>query len=82
MDTIAASVAKTSRALVVTAAQRNFGFGSEVAAEIMDRSFYDLDVPAQSLSPPFTLMPFGKGNEDFLIPNVDRITAAVRDLVA
>ncbi|WP_420104323.1 alpha-ketoacid dehydrogenase subunit beta [Bosea sp. (in: a-proteobacteria)] len=82
MDTIAASVAKTNRALVVTSAHRNFGFGSEVAAEIMERSFYDLDVPVRRLSPPFTPMPFGKANEDFLIPNAERIAAAVRELVA
>ena len=39
IDTIVASVRKTNRALVVTSAHKPFGFGSEVAAEIMDRAF-------------------------------------------
>lgn len=82
MDAITASVAKTNRALVVTGAHRNFGFGSEVAAEIMDRAFYDLDVPVRRLAPPFTPMPFGKGFEQFLLPSADGIAAAVRELLA
>ena len=82
MDTIAASVRKTNRALVVTSAHKPFGFGSEVAAEIMDRAFYDLDVPVRRLTPPFTPQPFGKGFEKFLHPDAKRIAANVRELLA
>ncbi len=82
MDTITASVRKTNRALVVTSAHKPFGFGSEVAAEIMDRAFYDLDVPVRRLTPPFTPQPFGKGFEKFLHPDADRIAASVRELLA
>lgn len=82
IDTILASVARTNRALVVTSAHKNFGFGSEVAAEITERAFFDLDAPVRRLSPPFTPMPFGKGFEEFLNPSVDQIVAAVRDLMA
>ena len=82
MDTIAASVRKTNRALVVTSAHKPFGFGSEVAAEIMDRAFYDLDVPVRRLTPPFTPQPFGKGFEKFLHPDAERIAASVRELLA
>lgn len=82
MDTIMASVKKTNRALVVTSSQKPFGFGSEVAAEIMDRGFFDLDAPVRRLAPPFTPTPFGKGFEEFLNPNAASIVTAVRDLVA
>ncbi len=82
MDTIMTSVKKTNRALVVTSSQKPFGFGSEVAAEIMDRGFFDLDAPVRRLAPPFTPTPFGKGFEEFLNPNPASIVAAVRDLVA
>lgn len=82
MDTIVGSVRKTNRALVVTSAHKPFGFGSEVAAEIMDRAFYDLDVPVRRLTPPFTPQPFGKGFEKFLHPDAERIAASVRELLA
>ena len=82
MDTIAASVRKTNRALVVTSAHKPFGFASEVAAEIMDRAFYDLDVPVRRLTPPFTPQPFGKGFEKFLHPDATRIAACVREMMA
>ncbi len=82
MDTIAESVRKTNRALVVTSAHKPFGFASEVAAEIMDRAFYDLDVPVRRLTPPFTPQPFGKGFEKFLHPDASRIAADVREMIA
>jgi acetoin:2,6-dichlorophenolindophenol oxidoreductase subunit beta len=82
MDTIVASVRKTNRALVVTTAHKPFGFGSEVAAEIMERAFYHLDVPVRRVTPPFTPQPFGKGFEKYLHPDADRIAAAVREMVA
>ena len=82
MDTIVGSVRKTNRALVVTSAHKPFGFGSEVAAEIMDRAFYDLDVPVRRLTPPFTPQPFGKGFEKFLHPDAERIASNVREMLA
>ncbi len=82
METIAASVSRTHRALVVTSSLKPFGFGSEVAAELMDRSFFDLDMPVRRLTPPFTPTPFGKGFEAFLNPSAASIAAAVRDLLA
>ncbi len=82
MDTIVASVRKTNRALIVTSAHKPFGFGSEVAAELMERAFYDLDVPVRRLTPPFTPQPFGKGFEKFLHPDAGRIADNVREMVA
>jgi pyruvate/2-oxoglutarate/acetoin dehydrogenase E1 component len=82
MDTIVASVRRTHRALVVTTAHKPFGFGSEVAAEIMERAFYELDVPVRRLTPPFTPQPFGKGFEQFLHPDAGRIAAAAREMLA
>jgi len=81
-DTIVGSVRKTNRALVVTSSHKQFGFGSEVAAEVQERAFFDLDQPVKRLSPPFTPAPFGKQFDDYLNPNTDAIVAAVRELVA
>jgi len=68
--------------LVVTSALKPFGLGSEVAAELMERAFYDLDAPVMRLTPPFTPQPFGKGFEAFLHPDADRIARGVRELMA
>ena len=82
METIVASVRKTHRALIVTSALKPFGLGSEVAAELMERAFYDLDAPVMRLTPPFTPQPFGKGFETFLHPNAELIARGVRQLLA
>jgi pyruvate dehydrogenase E1 component beta subunit len=82
IDTILASVRKTNRALVVTSSLKQFGFGSEVAAEITEKAFFDLDQPVKRLSPPFTPAPFGKQFDDYLNPSTDSIVSAVRELVA
>ena len=82
IDTILDSVRKTNRALVVTSAVKQFGFGSEVAAEIQEKAFCDLDQPVKRLSPPFTPAPFGRQFDEFLNPNADSIVAAVRELMA
>lgn len=81
IDTIVESVKKTNRALVVSSAHKPFGFGSEVAAEIMERAFFHLDTPVGRLTPPFTPQPFGKGFERFLHPDADRIAAAAREML-
>ncbi|MBZ0217720.1 MAG: alpha-ketoacid dehydrogenase subunit beta [Fimbriimonadaceae bacterium] len=81
MDTIMTSVKKTNRALVVTSALKPFGFGSEVAAEIMERGFFDLDAPVARLTPPFTPTPFGEQFEKFRNPNTASIMEAIRELL-
>lgn len=82
IDTIVGSVQRTHRALVVSSAHKHFGFGAEAASEISTRAFWHLDAPVRCLTPPFVPQPFGKGFEAFMHPDVDRIVAAVRELVA
>ena len=41
-----------------------------------------LDGPVRTLTPPFTPQPFGKGFEAFMHPDVARIAATVREMVA
>jgi pyruvate dehydrogenase E1 component beta subunit len=76
-----AAMGGLSAAMVVSSAHKPFGFGSEVAAELMERAFFHLDAPVMRVTPPFTPQPFGKGFEKFLHPDADRIVAAARDLM-
>ena len=44
-DTVADSVAKTGRAVVMHEGSRTLGFGAELAARIQEELFYDLEAP-------------------------------------
>lgn len=44
-ETIAASVEKTGRCMVVHEATRTGGFGAEISAEVQERCFYSLEAP-------------------------------------
>lgn len=82
MDTVAASVAKTSRVLVVHAANRLAGVGAEVAATIADECFTDLDAPVKRLGGLDVPVPFSPPLEDAYRPGADTIAATCRELCA
>ena len=80
--TILASVAKTSRALVVHEAVRDFGIGAEVAALIADEAFWDLDAPVRRLGGPFTPVPYAPSLEQAWVPDAGKIAAELRSMLA
>ncbi len=81
-ETIARSVQKTGRLLIVDEAFSPFGIGAEIAAQISDRSFDDLDAPIRRLNGLHTPTPYSPTLESAVVPNVDAIIQAIRDLVA
>jgi 2-oxoisovalerate dehydrogenase E1 component beta subunit len=81
-ETVLASIAKTSRALVVYESQRFLGVGAEVAAMIAERAFEHLDAPVERLAPPNTPVPFSPPLEDAYLPQVTDIEAAIRRVSA
>lgn len=76
LETLAASVRKTGRAVVVHEAPMILGFGAEVVARLMEDAFEYLEAPVLRVTgwdtpyPPATL-------EEHYLPNVDRILAAL-----
>lgn len=82
MATVAASVARTSRVLVVHAANRLGGVGAEVAATIAEECFADLDAPVRRLGGLDTPVPFSPPLEDAYRPSAADIATAVLDLCA
>ena len=80
-DTVLASVAKTRRALVVQEAPREFGVGAEVAAEINEALFRDLEAPVARLGGAKCAVPYSAPLEQAFAPNAARITEAVRALL-
>jgi pyruvate/2-oxoglutarate/acetoin dehydrogenase E1 component len=76
--TIVASVRKTSRVLIVHEAARRGGWGAELLATIEEEAFDDLDAPIARLAAPNTPIPFAPAMEEFVVPSVDDIVAAIR----
>ena len=79
-DAVFASVAKTSRLLVVQEDVPFASVSSEVAARVADEAFWDLDAPVVRVTPPHTHVPFAAALEDAFVPQVDDVLEAVRRL--
>jgi 2-oxoisovalerate dehydrogenase E1 component len=82
IETIRKSVAKTGRLLIVDEAFAPFGFGAEIAAQIADSGFDDLDAPIRRLNGAHTPTPYSPSLEEAVVPSADAIAQAIRDLVS
>lgn len=80
-ETILASVARTSRVLVLHEATRTGGIGGEIAAMIAEEAFEYLDAPVARLGALDTPVPYSPPLEAAFLPNRDKVVAAVRKLV-
>lgn len=81
--TILDSVARTSRVLVVHEDNGALGVGAEVSALIAEQGFDLLDAPVMRCTgPEVPAMPFAPTLEAAYMPGVDRITEALRRLLA
>jgi 2-oxoisovalerate dehydrogenase E1 component beta subunit len=76
VDTLAASVEKTGRLVVVHEASTFVGMGAEVAARISERCFYSLEAPVLRVGGFNLPYPASKLEEEFL-PDLDRVLDAV-----
>src|SRR5262249_2068077 len=82
IDTILQSVHKTGRLLIVDEAFAPCGIGAEVAAQVSDRGFDDLDAPIRRLNGAHTPTPYSPPLEAAVVPNPGTIAQAIRDLLA
>lgn len=81
IDTIAQSVQKTGRAIIVHEAPRTAGMGAEISSLIQERCFLHLLAPVQRVTGFDTVMPYYKLENSYL-PDAGRIMAAIRDCLA
>ena len=82
VDTIATSVKKTSRLIVVHEAVEQGGIGAEIVARLQEKAFYYLDSPIIRVAAPFAPVPSGPTLEKEFLPGKERIVAAVREVTA
>ncbi|QDF96520.1 alpha-ketoacid dehydrogenase subunit beta [Azoarcus sp. DD4] len=80
-ETIAASVARTHRAVVVDEGWRSGSLAAEVITRIVEDSFYELDAPPVRVCSEEVPIPYAKHMEEAALPQVGKIVAAVKALV-
>jgi pyruvate dehydrogenase E1 component beta subunit len=79
-ETIIGSVRKTHRAVVLEAGAGFAGMGSEIAAQITETAFDDLDAPVMRVTGENAPMPYAKNLELLKTPSKAKIAAAIRQV--
>lgn len=80
-DTISASIRKTHRLLIAHEAYGRCGFGADLAAQVQERLFDDLDAPVARVCGADVPVPFAKALEDAALPSAAKIAAKVRAML-
>jgi pyruvate dehydrogenase E1 component beta subunit len=81
LETLAASVVKTHRAVIVEEDWPYCGLGAGIADRITQRVFDELDAPIRRVASLDAPIPYNKALEAAMLPSVDRIKAAVHDVL-
>ncbi len=79
---LAASVAKTGRAVLFDDSHRSCGFAAEVASIIAENCFGDLKAPVKRVTRADVTVPFGQHIEEEVLPDRRRLEAAIRAVMA
>jgi len=81
IDTIAESVEKTGRCVIVHEAPKTAGLGAEISSLVQERCFLHLEAPVQRVTGFDTIMPFYKLELDYL-PEAPRIKTSIEEVLA
>ena len=79
-DTIVNSVRKTNRLVNAEEGWPQAGMGSEMAAQMMELAFDDLDAPVVRVTGENVPMPYAANLETMTLPGVDKIVAACKSV--
>ena len=79
-EAILRSVRKSHRLLVVHEAIKRGGYGAEIAAIVAEEAFDDLDAPPKRLAGLETPIPYAQHLEKSVVPQVDDIVRAAKEL--
>lgn len=75
-----ASVRKTGRAVIIHEAPRSFGPGAEIAAQLLEKSFYYLEAPIARVAGFDVIIPYFS-REKYYLPFADRIVREARQVL-
>jgi pyruvate dehydrogenase E1 component beta subunit len=82
LPTVLESVSKTRRAVIAHEAVTPFGVGAELAAQITETLFSELQAPVQRVGGSYNAVPYAQALEDAHLPTPDRITDAIKKTLA
>jgi 2-oxoisovalerate dehydrogenase E1 component beta subunit len=82
VEAILDSVARCSKVVIVDEANSTCAAGAQVAAVIAERGFEDLDGPVVRVATPDVPIPFSPPLEQAVLPSVERVREACRELLA
>lgn len=80
INAIVESVKKTNRVVIAEESHPFAGVGAEISAEINERAFDYLDAPVKRVSGADVPMPYAKNLERMVVPDVEQVIAAVREV--
>jgi pyruvate dehydrogenase E1 component beta subunit len=80
-QTVLSEVAKTGRLVTVEENPRLCGWGAEVSSIVAEELFWQLDGPIVRVTTPHVPLAAADHMEDAMLPTVDKIVSAVRELV-
>jgi pyruvate dehydrogenase E1 component beta subunit len=81
LDTILASIKKTNRCVIVDEDWGYCGMGAGILYKIQKPAFDDLDAPIEYVHCDEIPVPFSHPLEEAMLPSVDRIVAAVKEVM-
>jgi pyruvate/2-oxoglutarate/acetoin dehydrogenase E1 component len=79
-EAIIASLKHTNRLLILHEDTRTGGIAGEIAAQVCERAFADLDAPIARVTGLDTPVPYAKPLEEFFLPNAEKVVVAAREL--
>lgn len=81
MGPVLDSFRKTFRAVIVEEGYRTFGIGAEIAARLQEEGFDYMDAPVKRVAQLEAPLPYSRELEQSALINVDRVIAAVKEVL-
>jgi pyruvate dehydrogenase E1 component beta subunit len=81
-ETVAESVRKTNRLVIVEEGWKTLGVGSEIAAAVQEQAFDYLDAPIERVASQEVPVPYNRAMERAVFPNKDSVVEGVRAVLA
>jgi pyruvate dehydrogenase E1 component beta subunit len=81
-ETVAESVRKTNRLVIVEESWKTLGLGSEIAAAVQEQAFDYLDAPIERVGSQEVPVPYARNLERAVFPSKDTVVEAVRTTLA
>jgi len=81
-DLIGESVKRTSKVIVAYEDPLSWGYGAEIAVRLADDCFPWLDAPVKRVASTDTFVAYAPDVEDFILPQVEDLARAMRELHA